>query len=301
MRTNQTWRMGQQKAPISFRIISHQIKDLKENIPQHGSNREIFCRIFHSYVGINKEDFYNENFIFDIYLLVTKNLNPFSLDRKLNNPNKHEMICMIWKECMPVAFYKFICKSSIWIERNVLQPKVSEIVKSVKSVTNFLKENEKKYVLLRKNLSQYKSIFQYVYSNVYPEIYCGTERWGFDLKNTFHIVFKTYKDKKKIEQLGKNPQNYENNHAETCVFEQKPVKIDDFNKDEEKEVKESVEKRKMKRREVAEKNKLLKKKRNRRKIKRTKKKCGIDWKNWIKSLRTLKNIRKGKKNVKDNY
>ena len=66
-----------------------------------------------SYVGINKEDFYNENFIFDICLLVTKNLNPFSLDRKLNNPNKYEMIYMIWKECMPVAFYKFICKSSI--------------------------------------------------------------------------------------------------------------------------------------------------------------------------------------------
>ena len=34
------------------------------------------------YVGINKEDFSNENIIFDIYLLITKNLNPFSLDRK---------------------------------------------------------------------------------------------------------------------------------------------------------------------------------------------------------------------------
>ena len=37
-----------------------------------------------SYVGIKREDFYNENFIFDIYLLMTRNLNPFSLDRKLN-------------------------------------------------------------------------------------------------------------------------------------------------------------------------------------------------------------------------
>ena len=38
-----------------------------------------------SYVGINKKDFYNEIFIFDVYLLVTKNLNLFSLDRKLND------------------------------------------------------------------------------------------------------------------------------------------------------------------------------------------------------------------------
>ena len=28
----------------------------------------------------NKEDIYNENLIFDIYLLMTENLNPFSLD-----------------------------------------------------------------------------------------------------------------------------------------------------------------------------------------------------------------------------
>ena len=61
-----------------------------------------------AYVGINKEDYYNENFIFDVYLLVTKNLNPFSLDRKLVEKNKHEMIYMLWKECMPQKFYRHI-------------------------------------------------------------------------------------------------------------------------------------------------------------------------------------------------
>ena len=58
-----------------------------------------------AYVGINREDFYNENSIFDIYLLITKNLNPFLLDRKLSDKNKHEMVYMLWKECMPVNFY----------------------------------------------------------------------------------------------------------------------------------------------------------------------------------------------------
>ena len=53
---------------------------------------------------------HNENFIFDIYLLMTENLNHFSLDRKLNDPNKHEMIYMIWKDCMPSIFYKYICQ-----------------------------------------------------------------------------------------------------------------------------------------------------------------------------------------------
>ena len=118
----------------------------------------------------------------------------------------------------------------------MLQPKVSEII------TEFLEEGEENYVSLRNNLSQYKSTFQYVYSNVFPEIYCSTERRGFDLKSTFHIIFKTYKDKKQMEQLGKSPQNYENICNKTFVYEQKPIKIDDFNEAEEKEVKGRVEK-----------------------------------------------------------
>ena len=69
-------------------------------------------------------------------------------------------------------------------------------------------------------------------------------------------MFKTYKDKRNIDSLGKNPQNYESVHNETSVYEQKPTKIDEFNVAEEKEVKEHVEKRKQKRREVAENNKL---------------------------------------------
>ena len=53
--------------------------------------------------------------------------------------------------------------------KNFLQPKVSEII------NNFLKEGEKNYKDLRNNLSRYKNIFHYVYSNVFPEIYCSTE------------------------------------------------------------------------------------------------------------------------------
>ena len=79
-----------------------------------------------------------------------------------------------------------------------------------------------------------------------------------------------------MESLGKNPQNYENICNETCAFEQKLIKIDDFNEAEEKEVKEHVEKTKTKRWEVAEKNKLLKKKKKLEENKKQRKKCGID-------------------------
>ena len=211
-----------------------------------------------AYVGNNKEDYYNKNFIFDVYLLLAKNLNPFSLDRKLADKTKHEMIYMLWKECMPAKFYRHKCKEKIFLYlngKNVLQPKVLEIMDEL------IDEDESNYKQLQNNLCSYKNIFQYVYSNVFPEIYCATEKRGFDVKSNFHIIFKTYKDKKQLERsMGKNPNNYESIRNETNIYERKPINIDDFNKAEEAEVKERVEKRKQKRREVAEKNKLLKKK-----------------------------------------
>ena len=60
--------------------------------------------------------------------------------------------------------------------------------------------------------------------------------------------------------LGKNPQNYEGVCNKISVYEQKPIKIDDFNKAEEKQIKERIEIRKIKRREIAENNELFKKK-----------------------------------------
>ena len=72
-----------------------------------------------AYVRINEKDYYNKNFVFDVYLLLTKNLNPFSLDRKLDDKAKYEMIYMLWKECMPSEFYRHICQGKKFLYLNV--------------------------------------------------------------------------------------------------------------------------------------------------------------------------------------
>ena len=176
------------------------------------------------------------------------------------------MLYMLWKECMPANFYRHICKEKnvLYLNgKNMLQPKVAELI------NDNLDEETNIYNEMRNNLSQYKYTFQYVYSNVFPEIYYSTERREFDLKSSFHIMFKTYKRKKKMKLLGKSPKNYEEISNDVLVYKQKPVKIDDFNEGEQKEIKDRVEKRKLKRREVAENNKLLtKKKRNKTQIKK---------------------------------
>ena len=126
-------------------------------------------------------------------MLLTKNLNSFSLNRKLSDQNKHEMIYMLWKECVPSEFYRLICREEYFLylnSKNVLYSKVAEIV------WKFIAEDDKNYNKLRNNVCQLKEIFQDVYAMVYPEIYCTTECRGFDLKSMFQLIFKTYKDKK---------------------------------------------------------------------------------------------------------
>ena len=194
-----------------------------------------------SYVGVTKQDFYNENFIFDVCILPVKNLCPFSLDIKISNPSKHE-INLVWKECVPVDFYRHICK-----EENLMYLNGKTVIYSTVAqiVSKFLKADTKSFALLRDSLFRFHNIFHYVYLVTYPDIYWSTEKCGFDIKSPFYLAFKRYKGKKNYEQAGKNPKNFvaENENA----FEQKPITIDELNSDEEKVIKEQSEKKNKKR------------------------------------------------------
>ena len=133
----------------------------------------------------------------DVYVLLVKNLNPFSLSRKVTVKTKHEMVYMLWRECIPSEFYRYICKKKDFIYlngRDVGQPGALEIVGGF---INLGKENLR---MLQEHLARYKDIYQYVYSHVFPEVYTTSEKRGFDLKSNFHILFKAYRDKMLMRQ-----------------------------------------------------------------------------------------------------
>ena len=97
--------------------------------PTRIKSRNFLSNILYS--GINKNDFYNENFILDAYVFLAKNLNPFSLTKKISDKTKHEMVYMLWRECIPTDFYRYICeeKNFIYLNgRDVGQPGALEIV-----------------------------------------------------------------------------------------------------------------------------------------------------------------------------
>ena len=154
------------------------------------------------------------------------------------------MIYMLWKECMTQKFHKHICKEKNFLFRNgknVLQLKVLEII------TDFLNKNEENYKDLCNKLSSYKNVFQYVYSNVFPEIYMPYQKAWFWFEEQFPHYLQNVQGQKKIGNF-----SWEKPWETMKQYEMKPLflkrrlflKVDDFNEIEEKEVKEQVKKTK---------------------------------------------------------
>ena len=87
--------------------------------------------------------------------------------------------------------------------QDVGHPGVLEIV------GGFINQGKENLRMLQKYLAQYKDIFQYIYSHIFPEIYTTSEKRGLDLKSNFHILFKSYRDKMLMQQqlTTKNPSN----------------------------------------------------------------------------------------------
>ena len=122
-------------------------------LPTRVKSRNFLSNI--SYTGINKSDFYNENFILDVYILLVKNLNSFSLQRKTTDKLKHEMVYMLRRECIPSAFYRYIRQDTNFKYlngRDVNQSAVLEIV------GKFIDQNKENLRLLQINLANCKDI-----------------------------------------------------------------------------------------------------------------------------------------------
>ena len=129
------------KSPNSFQDNNAVVKKkLKLYTTTRIKSRNFLSNI--AYNSVSNTDIVDRNFCFDVYVLLTKNLNRFSLERKIDDQNKHDTIYMLWKECMLPEFYKFICKQenfSYLNGKNVLHPKIADIT------CRFICEDEENY------------------------------------------------------------------------------------------------------------------------------------------------------------
>ena len=66
-----------------------------------------------------------------MYVLLIKNLNPFSTERKIQDQMSQGVLYMLWNECVSSEFFKRICKKDNFNYlngKNVLHPKTIEII-----------------------------------------------------------------------------------------------------------------------------------------------------------------------------
>ena len=83
-----------------------------------------------SYTGVKEEDLFDRRFVFDVYTMTTKNINPFSLERKIFDVKDCKMINMFWEQSNKPSFYKRICKPPNFLYlngKNVTYPKVAQL------------------------------------------------------------------------------------------------------------------------------------------------------------------------------
>ena len=136
---------------------------------------------------MKSEDFVDNNFTFNTITLITKNINPFSLERNIVDAKKRDIIYMLWDECIEKTFYKHICENDNFVslsDKNVLYSKTAQIV------LNYLNKDTNNIVLLRRCLQNHMKTIQFVYSRCFPEIYSLIDKRGINFKSEFLLTFK---------------------------------------------------------------------------------------------------------------
>ena len=164
---------------------------------------------------------------------MTKNINPFSLERKIFDVKNREMIHMFWEDCNEPSFYKHIFSTRQFLllnGKNIVFPRVAEIVMS------YIEASENNFSKLKKKLIENQKIFQFVYTSIYPEVYSFVETRGGDVRNNFHLKLKEWKGRKKysqklIDRYFSKPQNLPPTEG---VVQKKLVMNEDF--EEEKKI-----------------------------------------------------------------
>ena len=96
---------GHQEKSTMAKHLKHKVKPYTSS---RNETRNFLSNI--AYNGVKEENFLDNNFVFDTFALLTKNLNPFSLERKIADVRNKKIIYMFWEECVEKTFYRHICE-----------------------------------------------------------------------------------------------------------------------------------------------------------------------------------------------
>ena len=133
-----------------------------------------------SYNRVKEEDLFDRSFVIDFYVLTTKNVDPLSIEKKIFDAKKREMIHMFREECNELSFHKHI-----WNPDNFMYLNVKDVIywHVAEIFWKYLETDKKDFVDIKKKLIKNRKRFQFFYSSTYPDVYSFVEKWGVELRN----------------------------------------------------------------------------------------------------------------------
>ena len=138
-----------------------------------------------SYRRISDKDFQNANFIVDMLSYILLHLKPFFLNTTYSDREQQDMVKILWEKCLPNRFYE-----------HVKHPKNFEILNSGKLNFNQAKQIVYSYVQqpdiwqeLVKYVAKNQSIYQYIYSLLFPLNYLESNQYGIKVRNGLSLCY----------------------------------------------------------------------------------------------------------------
>ena len=95
-----------------------------------------------SYNRLKNVGFNNASFIIDCYTYILLNLNPFFLERKLDDNIDRDYVLTLWNYLIPCKFYIYICRNDDFIELNKLSLKYQNAYNFFDTLATFLNSKD---------------------------------------------------------------------------------------------------------------------------------------------------------------
>ena len=159
-----------------------------------------------SYSRVKDENFNNKSFVVDCYDFILLYLNPFYLERKLDNELDREYVNMIWCSVMPNLFYDFICREENCATLNKLRLKIQGTVEIAKRYT----DDSSGFQMLSDVLRKYARVFQFVFGILFPRYFSRIDDYGVQSRLEVDNLYQTYQTQNNFWRYATPQKNTEN-------------------------------------------------------------------------------------------
>ena len=161
-----------------------------------------------SYNGIKNKDYENRTFVIDIFAYMILYFNPYNVNGKFETDLERSYINILWSQLLPQNFYIFVARKENIQLLNKKNAKFQDAVEIIRLfIENADNENttqDAQYNILKKYLTSYIKMYQFIFSNLFPKYYSKFNARGIENNIEFTSYYSNYLNQNNIIEWQKN-------------------------------------------------------------------------------------------------